>query len=79
MAPGLGVDFLDKDLHTYLDIPRDVFYNYEDASAMGLLMKLFSPKGTSTWVILPLSALLYGFVQLFSKKLTSLVTGRENS
>jgi hypothetical protein len=50
MAPGLGIDFLDKDFKTHLDIPRDVFYNYEDVSAIGLLMKLFSPKGTSTWV-----------------------------
>jgi hypothetical protein len=51
MAPGLGIDFLDKDLKTRLDIPRDVFYNYEDVSAVGLLMKLFSQTGTSTWVI----------------------------
>jgi hypothetical protein len=53
MAPGSGIDFLDKNLEAYLDIPKDVFYNYEDASAIGLLMKLFSSMGTSTWVLFP--------------------------
>jgi hypothetical protein len=53
MAPGLGIDFLDKDLKSHLDIPRDVFYDYEDVSAVGLLMKLFEPSGTSTWVKCP--------------------------
>ena len=50
MAARPGVDFLDKNLMKHLERPNDVFYDDEDASAIGLMFELFAKTGTSTWV-----------------------------
>jgi hypothetical protein len=57
MAPGAGVDFLDRHVPENLAIPKEVVMEYEEVSAIGLLLQLFSAKprkGTSTWVSIDL-------------------------
>ena len=56
MAPGYGVDFLDKDLDKHLDRPREAFFDNEDSSVLGLMFEIFSKMGTSTWVNFPTMA-----------------------
>jgi hypothetical protein len=53
MAPAHGIDFIDRNLDKHLNIPREAFFEHEDISAIGLLLKLFSDKGTSSWVSPP--------------------------
>jgi hypothetical protein len=53
MAPGAGVDFLDRHVPENLDIPKEVIKEHEEVSAIALLLQLFSAEprlGTSSWV-----------------------------
>jgi hypothetical protein len=45
MSASSGVDFLDKDLHTYLNYSKQKREESEDASALGLIFERFAQTG----------------------------------
>lgn len=44
-----GVNYLDKNLATYLDEPIDAIFGNDNASAVGHVFQAFAEKGTASW------------------------------
>ncbi|KAF2431559.1 hypothetical protein EJ08DRAFT_586952 [Tothia fuscella] len=49
MAPVSGIDYLDKDLNTYLNYSKQKREDSEDASVLGFLFERFAQTGTKDW------------------------------
>lgn len=49
LSPMVGVNYLDKNMSSYLQDPVDAMFYNDDASAVGHVFQAFADQGTTTW------------------------------
>lgn len=49
LSPMAGVNYLDKNMSSYLEDPIDAMFYNDDASAVGHVFQAFADQGTTTW------------------------------